>query len=72
MMNQPTNWHSNHTIQGILLLIAGVLLFLYTLNILTTGITIVLIIASIALIAYGAMVSGLDKIIMNLIHKFRK
>jgi hypothetical protein len=72
MTHHPDNrHHGDHMLKGILLLIGGVLLLLYALNILTTGITFVFIIISVALIVFGAMLSGLDQVIKNFIQRLR-
>jgi len=71
MTHQPANWQHDHQFKGVLLLIAGILLLLYALNILTTGITIVFIIVSVGLIVVGTMLSGLDKIVKDFVHKLR-
>lgn len=60
--NHQTNQNQN-ALQGGLLLVAGFLLLLYTLNLITTGINVILIIVSIALIAYGTVASGLAEVI---------
>jgi hypothetical protein len=62
-MTQPyLNQDNRNVVKGLLLLITGVLLLLYTLNLITTGINALLILASIGLIVYGSVTSGLDQL----------
>lgn len=68
-MSNVHNDRHNDKVKGFLLLIGGSLLFLYSLNLVTIGITVLLIAASIGLILYGAMISGLAHAIREFIEK---
>ena len=59
-MSNPLDLNNKNSVQGILILVAGILLLLYTLGIIETGINLILILAAIGLIAYGALAIGLD------------
>lgn len=63
--------NNRNVVKGLLLLITGVLLLLYTLNLITTGINALLILASVGLIVYGSVTSGLDKVLSNLYNRIR-
>jgi hypothetical protein len=69
MNNNYFDWNNKNIVQGSLILVAGMLLLLYTLGIIETGINLILILASVGLIAYGALTTGLDKIIRQWLGK---
>lgn len=70
MQNQFLDTNNRNIVKGLLLLITGVLLLLYTLNLITTGINAVLILASVGLIIYGTVTSGLDQVLKRLYESF--
>lgn len=57
----------NETIQGYLFIIAGLVLFLHATNIVQIGLTAVIVISSILLMAYGFIKAGLYD---QLVHLF--
>lgn len=69
MQNQYLDSNNRNVVKGLLLLITGVLLLLYTLNLITTGINALLILASVGLIVYGSVTSGLDEVLKKLFSK---
>jgi hypothetical protein len=69
-MNKPSiDWNNKNIVQGILILGAGILLLLYTLGIIETGINLILILGAIGLIAYGGLALGLDGVIRKWLGK---
>ncbi len=69
-MNKPSiEWNNKNVVHGILILVAGILLLLYTLGIIETGINLILILAAIGLIAYGALALGLDGVVRKWLGK---
>lgn len=61
--------HNNNILQGIVVFASGILLLLYALNILTAGVTILLIAVSIGLILYGASLAGIDSTVKKLFNR---
>lgn len=57
------------SIKGILLMVSGLLLLLHTVGLIGRGVTIILIVISAGMIAYGTVQSGLYGFIMKLITK---
>ncbi len=68
MQNNNVHLPHQNPLQGLLILIAGFLLLLYTLNLVTAGVNLVLIIVAMCLIMYGAIASGLYQMLKNLLH----
>lgn len=60
---------NHNTLQGLVVFSAGILLLLYALNILTAGVTILLIAVSIGLILYGASLTGIDVMVKKLFNR---
>jgi len=61
--------HVSETLQGILFIIAGLVLFLHATNIIQIGLTTVIIVGSILLIVYGFIKAGFYAQVMKHIHK---
>lgn len=59
------------TLRGIVIMIAGLGLLLHTLGIIQTGINLVLILASVAMIIYGFITSGLQQVIHKIIKEYK-
>ena len=64
--------NNRNVLQGVLLLIAGFLLLLYTLNWITTGINLVLILIAIGFIIYGAVISGIDQYVVGAVKRVKQ
>jgi len=67
----PFDTLHNNTLRGLLYVIIGSLLLLYTLDIMTVGVSIVLMICSILLIIYGFRVGGFHQTIQKIWNRFR-
>lgn len=61
--------HVSHTIKGALFFAAGLILFLYVTNIITMGLQMILILASIILMIYGFVEMDAFRKIMKMINK---
>jgi hypothetical protein len=59
-------WHAiPKIVRGILLMIAGMLLFLHTIGVIDKGITTILIIISIGIFVYGFVLAGLHRMLFK-------
>lgn len=63
MHNHFLDAHNKKMVQGVLALVAGILMLLYTLGIIEACIDFIFILASVILITYGSLLLDLDKII---------
>jgi hypothetical protein len=61
--------HISHTLKGALLMIAGLVLFLYVTNIITSGLQMVILLSSIILMIVGFLEFDGYRKLSNLINK---
>ncbi len=67
----PFDTLNNNTLRGLLYILIGTLLLLYTLDIMTVGVSIVLMIGSILLIIYGIRIGGFYQAIQRMWQRYR-
>lgn len=65
------NLNNKKILYGLLSMAGGVLLLLHTLGIIETGINLVLILFSVAMITYGFITSGIQSLISNTFKKHK-
>jgi hypothetical protein len=68
-MNHYFDGNNKNIMQGMLILILGILLLLYTIGLIETAINTILILASICLISYGTITTGLGDFIRKLLNR---
>ncbi len=61
--------HVSHSVKGLLFFISGVILFLYVTNIITMGLQMVILLASIILMIYGFIEMDAYHKLLKLVNK---
>lgn len=67
----PLDTLASNTLRGLLYIIIGMMLLLHTLDIITVGVSIVLIVASFLLILYGIRIGNFYQTTMNIWKRYR-
>jgi hypothetical protein len=60
------------TLRGILIMIVGAVLLLYTLGLIEVGLSFVLVVLAVASIVYGFYISGLYGLLQDYLHRSRQ
>ncbi len=60
---------TNATVRGLLIMTGGLVLLLHTMGLLQKGLSLILIIAALAAIAYGFYISGLYDMVVRVTHR---
>jgi uncharacterized membrane protein len=70
-MKNIVNIQNEKTLRGLVIMIAGIGLLLHTLGIIQTGINLILILTSVAMIIYGFAVSDLQHTVRDFVNRYR-